>query len=133
MEKVIVVKPIPGMLNIGDILVSPVEGADFCLEETKVTKNGSSERFVSLDYVTVSNNIPAYFTFIMDDPCTECDTCDCLELDSDFIVKTDEEIQARYDFFKKQFDESYPASEAQVVYQNLMWFIEWLQGKAHLI
>jgi hypothetical protein len=133
MEKVIVVKPIPGMLNIGDILVSPVEGADFCLEETKVTKNGSSERFVSLDYVTVSNNVPAYFTFIQDDACDNCETCDCLELDEDYIVRTDEEIQARYDFFSKQFEAADSGSEAEVVYRNLMWFIEWLQGKEELI
>lgn len=132
MEKVKVVKAIPGILNVGDTLVSPVEGADFCLEETKVTKGGSSERFVSLDYVTVSENIPSFFVF--DNEVEELD----FELDPETLCdkhswRSSKEVTDRYNFFTKQFESSIPGSEAQVVYKNLMWFIEWLKGNIELI
>jgi len=150
MEKVKVVKTIPGMLKKGDILVSPVAGADFVLDETDVTVNGVSERFVSMDYVTVCENIPRIFELVLDEVdaecyfCGSCSDCGCttteeeladldIELGPNAIVKTEEEIQARYEFFKEKFQNSYPNTEAQVVYKNLMWFIEWLQGKAQLI
>jgi hypothetical protein len=128
MEKVKVVKAITGILNVGDVLISPVEGADFCLEETVVTKRGSSERFVSLDYVTVSENVPQFFQF-------EQDFDDIvLELDNCFdIVRTEQEIQDRYEFFTNKFNSSEVGSEAQIVYKNLMWFIEWLNGKAEIL
>ena len=150
MERVKVVKVIPGILDKGDILISPVTGADFCLEETKVTSNGSSERYISLDYVTVSENIPEFFVFEQDEEldsecyfCGECNDCDCTcteeqlkELGIEFpseIVRTDTEIEDRYNYFKQKFEDSYPGTEAQVVYRNLMWFVEWLHGKAEII
>lgn len=151
MEKVNVVKAIPGMLKKGDILVSPTPGADFVLCEEETTQFGVKERFISLDYVTVSENVPKFFTFVVDEPesecyfCGSCEDCDCtttieeledlgIELGPENeIVKTDKEIEERYDFFKRQFENAEPGSEAQVVYKNLMWFIEWLQGKANLL
>lgn len=137
MEKVKVVKAIPGILNVGDELVSVAPGEDFVLSETEVTQGGSSNRWVSLDYVTVSENIPAFFTVEIENECDSCDCCDCwceedIELDNS-VVKTDKEIQDRYDFFQKQFNKAASGSEAEVVYQNLMWFIDWLRGKAQLL
>jgi hypothetical protein len=139
MEKVKVVKPIAGILKTGDILISPVEGADFCLEEVNVTSIGSDERFISLDYVTVSENIPEFFQFEQeeltleldddDDGCEEeCDDCNC----NDFARNRDE-VDDRYEFFTEKFNESPAGSEAQIVYKNLMWFIEWLYGKQEVI
>lgn len=151
MEKVKVVKAIPGILKVGDIMVSPAAGEDFVLSETDITVGGSSERWVSLDYVTVSENIPAFFTVEVDEQpfsecyfCGACDDCDCvtsaeelndlgIELGPEMVVRTEEEIQARYDFFARQFDKSIPGSESQVVYKNLMWFIEWLRGETELL
>lgn len=148
MEKVKVIKAIPGILKVGDILISPEAGADFCLEETEVTQKGSSERYVSLDYVTVSENVPKFFLFeefeLADDEeeceCTACE-CDGQEVGGKiiggitppYIVRSDNEVISRYDFFKHRFEQSYPGSEAQVVYKNLMWFIEWLNGKAEIL
>ena len=135
MEKVKVVKPIAGILKVGDVLISPVEGADFCMEEVNVTSRGSNERFVSLDYVTVSENVPYFFEFEkeeeleleIDDEC--CDSsCDCGEFN-----RSREDVDARYNFFSEKFDESPNGSEAQVVYKNLMWFIEWLYGQKEVI
>ena len=151
MEKVKVVKPIAGILETGDILISPFEGADFLLEEVNVTSKGSNERFVSLDYVTVSENVPQYFVFERDeDPivsecynCGSTEDCDCTWTVQDlinadiqipgFVVRTPEEITARYNAFEQKFEEAYPGTEAQIVYKNLMWFIEWLEGKAEIL
>jgi len=151
MEKVKVVKAVPGILKVGDILISPQIGADFQLTETEFTQTGESERFISLDYVTVSENIPQFFRLEENDFenesecyfCGECTECDCkctpqdlIELDIQlpgYVVRTPDEIAARYDFFEKKFFEAYPGSESQIVYKNLMWFIEWLEGKAEVI
>ena len=153
MEKVKVVKAIPGILKVGDIMVSPAAGEDFVLSETDITVGGSSERWVSLDYVTVSENIPAFFTVEVDEQpfsecyfCGACDNCDCVtskdELNAlgielgpevETVARTDKDIQDRYEFFAKQFDRSIPGSESQVVYKNLMWFIEWLRGETELL
>lgn len=137
MEKVKVVKPIAGILKAGDILISPVDGADFCLEEVNVTSKGSNERFISLDYVTVSENVPYFFEFLqkedeeltieLDDECCDC-SCDCGEFN-----RSRDEVDARYGFFSQKYDESPNGSEAQVVYKNLMWFIEWLYGQKEVI
>jgi hypothetical protein len=151
MEKVKVVKPVPGILSVDDILVSPFQGEDFRLEEMNVTELGSNERFVSLDYVTVSENIPEYFEFEFepDDSegvveyeeellhkCFGCENCTCKDEECDIqdsVRRTNEAIADRYDFFESQFEAAEPGSEAQIVYRNLMWFIEWLQGKTELI
>lgn len=130
MEKVQVVKPVAGILKVGDILVSPVEGADFCLEEVNVTSKGSSERFVSLDYITVSENIPQFFIFITDEFETviEEDNDECGEFN-----RSRDQVNERYEFYRGKFEEAGDGTEAQIVYRNLMWFIEWLYGQAELI
>ena len=149
MEKVKVVKAIPGILNVGDTLVSVMNGSDFLLEEGLDYKYGTNERFVSLDYITVSESIPEFFEFVFEEDseclqCGSCGDCDCpavsadelreldIELPSN-IEKYDFEIQARYNFFQEQFKNAAQGSEQAVVYQNLMWFIDWLYGKADLI
>jgi len=125
MEKVKVVKSVPGILQVGDILISPEIGADFCLEETEVTKSGSSERYVSLDYVTVSENMPQFFQFAIDEE-------EEISMPEPYITRSEDEIKSRYEFFKNRFESSPAGSEAQVVYRNLMWFIEWMNGKAEI-
>jgi hypothetical protein len=138
MEKVKVVKAIPGILNVGDILISPETGHDFCLEETDITTTGSNERYVSLDYNTVSENIPEFFEFVIElfeEDCDEvecCGKCNKGNNDPDFS-RTSADVLARYEYFSDRFDASTPGSEAQIVYKNLMWFIEWLYGKAEVI
>lgn len=128
------VKPIAGILKVGDILISPVEGADFCLEEVNVTSQGSNERFVTLDYVTVSENIPQFFVFEQEDIDFELeDDSDCDECDDEPLARSRDEIDDRYEFFSEKFEEAPAGSEAQIVYKNLMWFIEWLYGKQEVI
>lgn len=149
MEKVKVVKAIPGMLNEGDVLISPEAGCDFCLEEQKKAGNTTSTRYVSLDYSTVSANIPEFFEFVVDEEedaeveyvsevlnrCENCEDCTCEEADEavnyshePFAHRTNRQIEARYKYFSEQFEDAEEGSEAQVVYKNLMWFIEWLYG-----
>lgn len=151
MEKVQVIKAIPGMLKVGDILISPEAGSDFCLEEVEVSKRGSNERYVSLDYITVSENVPNFFEFVLEDECEsecfkcgKCEECDCnwtkeelkeqdIRIPGLDIMHTEEEIRNRYNFFYEQYKAAEPGSESQIVYRNLMWFIEWMYGKAELI
>ena len=139
MERVKVVKPIAGILKVGDILISPVEGADFCLEEVNVTSRGSNERFISMDYVTVSENVPYFFEFEKEEDIDletkeECgcddEECDCYR---DVRIRCRNEVDARYKFFSEQFDNASEGSEAQIVYKNLMWFIEWLYGQKEVL
>lgn len=136
MEKVKVVKAIPGMLNVGDILIShSLLGADFELEE----KDGNNERYVSLDYTTVSENMPKFFQPVEitdDDELVQwkgCDCCDCHDAVRVGDEKTADEIQTRYVFFQEQFDNAAPGSEKEIVYKNLMWFIEWMYGYKELV
>jgi len=134
MEKVKVVKAIPGLLKVGDVLISPAVGCDFNLEETVKTSTNTSERYVSLDYVTVSSNIPQFFVFDLSDfenKCMDCESCTCGETLE--AIRTDAEIEDRYFFFHEQFENSRPNSEQAVVFQNLMWFIEWLYGYKELV
>jgi hypothetical protein len=130
MEKVKVVKAVPGILNVGDVLVAPEIGADFCIEETTITKQGSSERYVSLDYTTVSENVPTFFEF--ENEAEEIEELEDLEIELE-CERTDYEIAERYNHYRNMFELAWPGSEEQVVYQNLMWFIEWLKGKRELI
>jgi hypothetical protein len=144
MEKVKVVKAIPGLLKVGDVLISPAVGCDFNLEETVKTSTNTSERYVSLDYVTVSSNIPQFFVFDLSDfenKCIDCDACTCGDSEPCFycddydiaIMHTNLEVAERYEFFQEQFANSRPNSEQAVVFQNLMWFIEWLYGYKELV
>jgi hypothetical protein len=137
MEKVVVVKEIPGMLYEGDVLTSYVHQGDFLLEE----KSKNSERYVSLDYLTVSQNIPEFFDYFIEETidmtgkakiCDGCFECTCGDTVTD-IRRSDLEIEARRDFFQKELDASIPGSESEVVYSNLIWFIEWLTGQKELL
>ena len=133
MEKVRVVREVPGMLKVGDVLTSFTTGGDFVLEE----KFENNERFVSIDYVTVSNNVPDYFEFeieMVESPkfCNGCYECTCGDTVTD-VKRSDLEIEARREFFQEQLNKSVPGSEQEVVFQNLIWFIEWLVGEKQLI
>jgi hypothetical protein len=48
-------------------------------------------------------------------------------------MRTDAEIEDRYFFFQEQFEKAKPNSEQAVVFQNLIWFIEWLYGYKELV
>jgi hypothetical protein len=128
MEKVLVVKEVPGMLNIGDVLKLDDNGNFFLSEE-----NGKVSRYVNIDYVTVSDNIPEYFDYIFDlqeSVCQECEDCDCIK---PFTFRSVGEVNARLEFFQRQLDMSFPGSEAETVFTNLIWFIEWLKGEKNLL
>jgi hypothetical protein len=134
MEKVKVVKAIPGLLKVGDVLISPAAGCDFNLEETVKNGSNTSERYVSLDYVTVSENIPQFFVFDLldfENKCMDCEACTCGDIEE--AMRTDAEIEDRYFFFQEQFEKAKPNSEQAVVFQNLIWFIEWLYGYKELV
>lgn len=131
MEKVKVVKAVPGLLNVGDVLISPSTGSDFTLEE----KSFNSSRYVSLDYTTVSENIPAFFTFDFSDfenECIDCEACTCTG-EGSFVIRPYTEIEDRCTFFQQELDKARPNSEQAVVYQNLIWFIDWLYGDKELV
>ena len=134
MEKVKVVKAIPGVLNIGDVLTSPSTGCDFILAETTVKGNSTNERFVRLDYITVSSSIPEHFVFDLSDYENEFkDQEACEKVKGDYnAARTDGEIGERYWFYQEQFDNAMPGSEQEIVFQNLMWFIDWLYGHKEL-
>lgn len=120
MEKVIVIKRIPGILEIGDTLISDSFGEDFILEKKETTRTGSKERYVNLDYETVCGNIPHYFDFVIEEDEYQ---------DIDFkIVRTDEDIKKRYNYFINKMNAASTGSEQDVIYHNLVWFIEWLTG-----
>ena len=133
MEKVRVIREVPGMLKVGDVLTSFSTGGDFVLEE----KFENNERFVSIDYVTVSNNVPDYFEFeieMVESPrfCNGCYECTCGDVITD-AKRSDLEIEKRREFFQEQLNKSVPGSEQEVVFQNLIWFIQWLVGEKQLI
>ena len=119
MEKVLVVKEVPGMLKKGDVLQS-INNGDFTLSE----KVNGAERFVSIDYVTVSDNVPEYFDFIIELVESKCSGCP---------NRSPLEVQERLEFFQKQLDKAIPGSESEIVYSNLIWFIEWLRKEKELL
>ena len=124
MEKVLVVKEVPGMLKKGDVLQS-INNGDFTLSE----KENGVERFVSIDYVTVSDNVPEYFDFILE-------LVESKETPSRVFFdecRTPLEIQERLEFFQKQLNKAIPGSESEIVYSNLIWFIEWLRKEKELL
>jgi hypothetical protein len=138
MEKVVVVKEIPGMLHVGEVLVK--EGGlagDFIFEQ----KEENNERFVSIDYVTVSDNIPEYFDYVIESTreCQNCEECECVKKSPALLKRFCEverdgyEIAERLSFYENHLEQATPGSEMEVVYQNLIWFIEWLNGKKQLL
>lgn len=120
MEKVKVLVDIPNFLGKGDILVSESEGAVFELFE----KTENSERSVSIDYYTVCGNIPTFFDWVFEG--------DVFEKESYKVVRSEEEIAERVEFFEAHL-ETFRSEEEQVVYNNLLWFVDWLTGKAELL
>jgi len=128
MEKVIVEKRIPGILEVGDILVSNGFGEDFVLKASSKTKNTASERYVNLDYYSVVENIPEYFMFVVEEFYGEDEAEFTFE-----VRRSNEDIYKRYLYFVDQINESAPGSESDVVHHNLAWFIEWLVGNKPLI
>lgn len=138
MEKIKVVKEIPGLLSVGETLISSVPGADFILEESMFINDISkSSRFVSLGYTTVSENIPEFFVFEDTEPLAISDGFntyyDCelpIKIAKD---KTQSEVIDRYVFFQQNYENAIPGSEQEVVYKNLMWFIEWMYGYKELV
>lgn len=124
MERVKVIKDIPGLLRKGDILVSAEEGENFVMEE----KTELGERKAIIDYYTVCDNIPVFFTW---DLCDE-DLFEA-EAEPDYkIVRSGPEIAERVKFFKDQLG-TLRGQEEIVVYNNLIWFVDWLTGKAELL
>ena len=129
MEKVVVVKRMPGILEVGDILTSGGFGQDFILEQRSSDKFGSQERYVNLDYYTVSDNIPNYFQFYVDGLFEEYNTVTRF----DEIVQSPEDIHKRYNYFVEQMNNAPVGSEQHVVYTNLVWLLEWLIGSKELV
>lgn len=130
MEKVLVVKEVPGMLKVGDVLVADLKG-DFYLSE----ENDNVSRYVNIDYTTVSDNIPEYFDYVLElkeSECGECECEDCGWQPLDFY-RSPAEVEERLEFFKKQLSNSFAGSEAETVFTNLIWFIEWLKGQKNLL
>ena len=125
MEKVEVIQRIPGILMEGDVLISEGFGKDFLLIDA------SERRYVNLDYFTVVSNMPQYFMFTgMEEDDFLVEKEDVL----DFLVyKTPQELKERYDFFLSRISASKPGSEQDVVYHNLIWFMNWLMGRQPLL
>ena len=130
MEKVKVIKGIPGILEVGDILVATGFGEDFILETSDRQENRATERYVNLDYYSVVENIPEFFVFAY----TFDDMPDDIEPDMNFAVeRSNEDIFKRYEYFVDQVNSANPGTEQDVVYHNLIWFIQWLTGQTSLI
>jgi len=120
MERVRTLKNVPGLLKEGDILISPGEGEDFVMYEK--TKN--SERKATIDYYTVCDNIPIFFTWDIQD--------EEKEPDEYLITRSGDEIAERMRFFRDQLG-TFRSDEETVVYNNLIWFMDWLTGKTELL
>jgi len=120
MEKVKTLKDIPGFLEKGDVLTSEAEGENFEL----TIKDDLGERGVSIDYYTVCGNIPIFFDWVFEG--------DVFEKESYKVVRSEEEIAERAQFFQDNIG-PYSGQEKNVVFNNLLWFIDWLTGKAELL
>jgi hypothetical protein len=129
MEKVKVLKNIPGLLRKDDILISETEGADFKLDNVEVDntpfKEKRSERHVSIGCTTVYQNIPSIFDWVIEDE-------DIFEEESFKVVRSEEEIAERVQFFRDNIGPN-SGQEKNVVFNNLVWFVDWLTGKAELL
>ena len=124
MEKVKVLKNIPGLLKKDDILVSETEGADFKLDVIKKEKGRQEERHASVDCNTVYHNIPIIFDWVIEE--------DVFEKESFKVVRSEEEIAERMQFFQDNIGPN-SGQEKNVVFNNLVWFVDWLRGKAELL
>lgn len=130
MEKVKVLKNVTGLFKKGDILVSSDEGADFKLDLVVEKDGRKEERHTRVDCLTVYRNIPSLFDWVID---YEEDTVEKGEpLETFKIVRSEREIADRVEFFRSQL-ETFRSDEESTVYNNLLWFVDWLTGKAELL
>jgi hypothetical protein len=139
MEKVKVVKAIPGILEVGDVLVR--EGNDFIFIDEHSCDGFGCERSVyfNVDKETVYENIPTYFVFEVDD--SEIEVVErkltAKEISSMLVekevIRTPKEIAERVKFFEEMLDWRFNTEESKVVFQNMLWFIEWLHGERDLL
>jgi hypothetical protein len=138
MEKVIVKKDIPGILKAGDILA--LEGDSFFLSGNESDDFFTDSWYVNIDKVTVYDNIPSFFEFIVDESeisvkeKTFTDEEVIEMLTSKEVARSPKEIKERYEFYKDRL--GYPffnGNEGKIVYQNLIWFIDWLYGERDLL
>lgn len=130
-ERVIVVKDMPRLgLHEGDILVVSKEGNDFELEQAFEDLGDdyfkTTNYFTSVDYITVSENIPEYFDLITEE-------------DYEVELRSVKEIEDRIEYFQKRFDEYIKApdrdftyDEPLVIWRNLIWNLEWVLGHRDL-
>lgn len=125
MEKVRVLKNIPGLLRKGEILVSATEGEDFKLDLVQDDSGLHQEKHVRLDYLSVCANIPTHFTWVVEDE-------DIFEKESFKIVRSEAEIAERVQFYRDSIGPN-AGHEKNVVFNNLLWLIEWLTGRAELL
>jgi hypothetical protein len=132
METVKVVVNIPGLLEKGDILTSAGEGHDFNM----FVKDGNFERSATIDYYSVCANIPTYFAWELDEEDTFVLKPEgrYLKIDEDIFVsnRSNSEINDRIEFFKDKIANTSNWEES-VVYNNLIWFIDWLKGERELL
>jgi len=128
-EKVIVVKNKLDLgLYKGDILVVSKEGNDFELEQAfEDVGDGyfkTAKYSTSVDYTTVSENIPEYFDLIVEDEKIE-----------PVKSRSIKEIKDRIKYFGKcidnymaDLDRDFTYDEPLVVWNNLIWNLEWVLG-----
>lgn len=141
METVKALVEIPGLLEKGDILISASEGEDFVTGEITKNANGQAvSRSATIDYYSVCASIPTYFTWVIDDEdvfepdlIKEARDIDEYNQELDFYFnRSPREIADRYDFFIEKATNA-KNKEEKVVFNNLIWFIDWLTGKAELL
>jgi hypothetical protein len=142
METVKVIVNIPGLLKKGDILTSAGIGEDFVTGAiVNDSKEGTISRSASIDYYSVCANIPTYFSWVIEDEDifevdVEKEAALVDEYNMDLfeyeVVRSRKEIAERLEFFKERA-ESTPNWEEAVVYNNLIWFVDWLTGKTELL
>lgn len=138
MEKVVVLRNVRGLLKKGDILVSEGFGKNFKMEYVKENKEFTETKRVEVDYFSVCENIPELFDFTVDEE--EYESLEDYLFKTNYkVVRSEEEIKERALYYKEQAilaetsGESKGAKEAMIVYNNLLWLIDWLTGKTELI
>ena len=138
MEKVVVLRNVRGLLKKGDILVSEGFGKNFKMEYAKENKEFTETKRVEVDYFSVCENIPVLFDFTIDEE--EYESLEDYLFKTNYkVVRSEEEIKERALYYKEQAilaetsGEAKGAKEAMIVYNNLLWLIDWLTGKTELI
>ena len=108
------------------------------MEYVKKNKEYTETKKVEVDYFSVCENIPELFDFTVDEE--EYGSLDDYLFKTNYkVVRSEEEIKERALYYKEQAilaetsGEAKGAKEAMVVYNNLLWLIDWLTGKTELI